>query len=82
MTLVDNTVAGRGLPAIFNDTRPQVLLTGSSSVSRILFVFEQDWLERLVRLSADACYGPVGIASTGQLVGRIKQTDGTFLGAP
>lgn len=82
VTLVDNTVAGRGLPGIFNEHKAASPADWIVFCHQDFIVFEQDWLERLVRLSADACYGPVGIASTGQLVGRITQTDGTLLGAP
>ena len=45
-------------------------------------VFESDWLARIAALPDTACYGPVGVSPAVGIVGRIKQTDGSFIGAP
>lgn len=82
VTVVDNTVADRGLPDIFNEYKSQSKADWIVFCHQDFIVFEKEWLERLARLSPDACYGPVGVSTSGQFLGRIRQTDGTFLGTP
>ena len=78
--LIDNTVTGRSLAAIFNEHK------AGSGADWLVFchqdfvVFDDDWIERITRLPQDACYGPLGVDRAGRFVGRIKQSDGDFIG--
>ncbi len=82
LVLVDNTVSGLPLPTIFNARKAQSLADWIVFCHQDFVVFESDWLARIAALPDTACYGPVGVSPTVGLVGRIKQTDGSFIGAP
>jgi len=82
LILIDNRSPSRSLPKLFNHHK------ASSPAEWIVFchqdfvVREEGWLDRIRRLSPDACYGPVGVDRRGRILGRITQTDGSPLGEP
>jgi hypothetical protein len=80
VTLIDNADIGRGLPTHFNEHTRGAVADWLVLCHQDFVVFERDWLERITRLSPDACYGPIGIDRAGQLLGRIRQTDDSWLG--
>jgi len=82
VSLIDNTVKGRSLPAIFNEHKSNSVADWLVFCQQNFRVFDADWLERIARLSLETCYGPLGVDESGRFVGRIQQTDGTFVGLP
>ena len=80
--LIDNTATGRSLPAIFNEHKARAAADWLVFCHQDFVVFDDDWIERITRLPQDTCYGPIGVDRAGRFLGRIMQTDGTFIGLP
>jgi len=77
-----DTATGRSLPAIFNEHKAGAAADWLVFCHQDFVVFDDDWIERLTRLSEGACYGPIGVDRSGRFLGRIMQTDGTCIGQP
>jgi 2-polyprenyl-3-methyl-5-hydroxy-6-metoxy-1,4-benzoquinol methylase len=82
VSLIDNVATGRSLPAIFNEHKSGSIADWLVFCHQDFLVFDDDWLERIAHLSQETCYGPIGVDGSGRFVGRIQQTDGTFVGLP
>src|SRR5712692_11451077 len=80
--LIDNTAAGRSLPAIFNEYKARAAADWLVFCHQDLVVFDDDWIERITRLPQDSCYGPLGVDRAGRVVGSVTQADGKCLGQP
>jgi 2-polyprenyl-3-methyl-5-hydroxy-6-metoxy-1,4-benzoquinol methylase len=80
VVLIDNTATGRGLPGIFNEHKRAATADWLVFCHQDFVVFQRDWIERIAGLRPDACYGPIGIDRTGRFLGRIRQTDESWLG--
>lgn len=82
VSLIDNTASRRSLPAIFNEYKSGCAADCLVFCHQDFVVFDDDWIERITGLSPEACYGPIGIDRSGRFLGRIAQSDGTFIGLP
>jgi O-antigen biosynthesis protein len=80
--LIDNSAARQSLPAIFNKQKFGSAADWLVFCQQDFVVFDDEWIERITCLSHGACYGPIGVDRSGRFVGRIMQTDGTFVGCP
>jgi len=80
--LIDNTTLARPLPAIFNEHKRTSQADWIVFCHQDFIVFDAAWIARILALPEDACYGPIGVDSHGRFLGRIQQTDGSFLGYP
>jgi 2-polyprenyl-3-methyl-5-hydroxy-6-metoxy-1,4-benzoquinol methylase len=80
LVLVDNRVAGKGLPTIFNSHKSDSVADWLIFCHQDFIVFESQWLDRVANLSPTACYGPIGMDVQGRMLGQITQTNGTLLG--
>ncbi len=78
--LIENGKKPVGLPELFNRH------ISTSTADWLIFcdqefvVHEKGWIDRIRALEPTACYGPIGANLEGQLIGRIRQTDGTYTG--
>lgn len=81
VTLINNTMTRRSLPAIFNEHKASCRVEWLVFCHQDFVVYDVDWIGRITTLSQDACYGPIGIDEFGRLQGQIQQTDGSLLGS-
>ena len=80
LVLVENGNNPVGLPELFNAHKRTSTADWLIFCHQDFVVYERGWINKILALEPDACYGPTGVNSRGRLLGRTRQTNGKFYG--